>query len=238
MSRYVLVTGGAQGLGRAICSALAKEKHNLVIHYRHSLQEAETLQKQLSQYPIQVETIFGDFSTIESTRTFLEEYQNRFAETKGLINNVGNYSLGHPLSISPEEMRDLFQINVTSALMCAQALTLSLKRSQGHIINIGMAGSDHVLANTHASLYNMTKTALSMLTKSLAKELAPFQVCVNMVSPGYLENSIDLPKQISDIPWGRAGQLKEVAELICFLISDQQRYITGQNIAIAGGVRI
>jgi NAD(P)-dependent dehydrogenase (short-subunit alcohol dehydrogenase family) len=236
--RWTLVTGGAVSLGAEITRMFAKQKRNCVIHYRHSKNQAEQLQKELQSFDIKVETIQGDFSTLESTQAFLQQYLNRFSETEILINNVGNYFLGPATMTSPKAVSELFQVNVNAALMCIQALLPSLKKYRGHVVNIGMAGSALNIANTYATIYNMTKLSLSMLTKSLAKELAPFQINVNMVSPGYLENSIDFPKSNNQMPWGRPATLSEVAEVIHFLTSGTARYMTGQNLEVAGGTKI
>ncbi len=234
--RWTLITGGARRLGAAIARALAKKGRHCAIHYRHSQLQAEQLKNELRSYGVQAETIQGDFSTISSTQNFLNEYKERFSETELLINNVGNYILGNPTDLNPQTVLELFQINVNAALMCAQALLPSIKKCRGHILNIGMAGSAQNTANTYATIYNMTKLSLSMWTKSLAKELASQQICVNMVSPGYIENSIELPKDPKQMPWGRPAALSEVVDAVCFLTS--QNYITGQNLEVSGGTRI
>jgi NAD(P)-dependent dehydrogenase (short-subunit alcohol dehydrogenase family) len=231
--RWTLVTGGAMHLGSAIVKTLAKEGRRCVIHYRNSKAQAEQVQNELLALGSLAEIIQGDFASIDSTRAFLQEYLSRFEETEILINNVGNYALGAPSEILPEEMCDLFQVNVNAPLMCIQALLPSLKKCKGHIVNIGTVGSTHNVANTYATAYNMTKLSLAMLTRSFAKELAPFQVSVNMVSPGYLETSVDLPK---DLPWGCPATLDEVAEYVRTFTTSH--YITGQNLEIAGGIRL
>jgi NAD(P)-dependent dehydrogenase (short-subunit alcohol dehydrogenase family) len=236
--RWTLVTGSAKQLGAEMMRMFAKEKRNCVIHFRHSKNQAEQLQRELLQLGVNAETIRGDFTTVDSTRAFLQEYLSRFEETEILVNNVGNYLLGNATTTTPESAIELFQVNVNAALMCVQALLPSLKKCRGRIINIGMAGSSLNVANIHATVYNMTKLSLSMLTKSLAKELAPFQVSVNMVSPGYLENSIDFPQDSRHMPWGRPAALSEVVEAVRFLTSTPMGYTTGQNLEIAGGTRI
>ena len=93
-------------------------------------------------------------------------------------------------------------------------------------------------ADVNATAYTITKLGLWMLTRSLAKELAPSQVRVNMVSPGYLDISVDLPEDVSKLPMGRSGTTKEVANIIALLLDKQSSYITGQNIEVAGAVRL
>ena len=234
--KWTLVTGGARGLGREISRTLAVKRKNLVIHYNHSESQAQALQQELRDLGAKIEILQGDFSSVASTQRFIDNYLRQFAQTDMLINNVGNYVTGPATSILPEELNHLFHLNITASLMLIQSLLPSLEQSHGHIVNIGMVGSHAVLANTHATAYNMTKLALAMLTKSLAKELAPSRVSINMVSPGYLENSTDLPSDPALMPMGRPGHLKEVADTVLFLL--EQSYITGQNLEVAGGTRM
>ncbi|MBS0620599.1 MAG: SDR family oxidoreductase [Verrucomicrobia bacterium] len=221
---WSLVTGGAIRLGAAICRTLAKSGKNVVIHYRSQQAAAESLREELLSLGVQAEILQGDFSTALSTQDFLDAYTARFAGTDLFIHNVGNYQTG---SLLDGDAPELFQINVNSALQIIKALKSTLRQ----ILCLGMAGACQ--ASAHAPLYNLTKCALLSLVRSLAKELAPMQISVNMVSPGYLENSVELP---SALPWGRPGTLDEVTAAIRFLLDSS--YITGQNIEIAGGVRL
>ena len=111
-----------------------------------------------------------------------------------------------------------------------------LEDSGGQIVNIGYAGLDALVGNPDAMPYQVSKTGLLVLTKSLAEGLAP-RVRANMVSPGQLENSIDLPEDLEGtIPSGRAGRLEEVAEALLWLLDAE--YVTGVNIDVAGGYRL
>ncbi len=233
--KWTLITGGARGLGREISRTLAVKRKKLVIHYHRSASEALELQGQLRRLGVDVEILEGDFSTVASTQLFIDQYIKQFSDTDTVVNNVGNYLLGAATAIHPQELNQLFHLNVTASLMVIQSLLPSLKQSHGHIVNMGMVGSNAVAANTYASAYNMTKLALAMLTKSLAKELAPY-ITVNMVSPGYTERSIDLPSDLSSIPMQRPARLEEVAHTVEFLL--EQTYITGQNIEVAGGTKL
>jgi NAD(P)-dependent dehydrogenase (short-subunit alcohol dehydrogenase family) len=94
-----------------------------------------------------------------------------------------------------------------------------------------------VVADVYAPAYRIAKTGLLMLTKSLAKELAHASVNVNMVSPGYMENAVDLPDKLS-LPMHRAASFEEVSRTVVFLLADESKYITGQNIEVCGGVRL
>jgi NAD(P)-dependent dehydrogenase (short-subunit alcohol dehydrogenase family) len=233
--KWSLVTGGALRLGAAICRRIAKNGKNLVIHYHTSEQEAVDLARECTALGVHAYALKGDFSSLKGAEAFIDHYLTRFSDTECLVHNIGPFYLDSPATSSPKELEKLFQINTLVPLLLTQKLLPSLKEQQGHVVYIGMAGADRSSAHTHAFSYDLTKHALALLMKSLAKELAPDAVCVNMVSPGYLEESLDMPKQLA-IPLGRVAHFTEVAEAVAFLLSS--RYITGQNVEVAGGVRL
>lgn len=223
MRGWTLVTGAAKGLGEAICHELVRKGESVVIHYCSSQKKAEELAKQLS-----CELIQGDFSTENSTAIFIQEYLRRFPNTKNLVNNVGNYTIASGLDTSIAEWKLLHQINFFTALELMQVLSPSIKSLGGSVVNIGVTGILSVPADVYSTAYTSTKLALWMATKSFAKE----GLRANMVSPGYLENAIDLPKNLKGI------KLEEAARLVSFLLDERSQSITGQNIEIAQGLRL
>jgi NAD(P)-dependent dehydrogenase (short-subunit alcohol dehydrogenase family) len=235
---WTLVTGGAKRLGAEICLCLADKGYNLVIHYNHSQTEALDIAEKCRKKGVQAETIQGDFSTVDSTLLFVNTYQNQFPNTLNLINNVGNYLLKPASTTTHAEWSQIIHNNLTAPFILIQALIENLKHSKGSIVNLGIAGLTNLRADKYSTCYSCAKTSLWVLTKSLALELAPFHVRVNMVSPGYLDFSKDLPPDISKLPMQRTASGKEVAEVIAFLLSPTNSYITGQNIEVAGGIRL
>ena len=109
----------------------------------------------------------------------------------------------------------------------------------GHVINLGYAGVEHLVANTRAMAYQISKAGLLVLTRSLAQALGPDGIRVNMVSPGHIDNSVDLPADIhSHVPLGRPARIDDIAGALLFLLSPAGGYITGANIEVAGGYRL
>ncbi len=235
---WTLVTGGGKRLGAEICRTLAARGHDIVVHYNNSHVEAEAIAEICKKSGVKTATIQGNFSTRESTIQFIESYQMKFPETQNLVNNVGNFVIKPGLQTTPAQWYDLFQTNLNAPFIFSQALASSIKRFKGCIVNIGVTGLDSGRGETYSTAYSCAKTALLMLTKSLAKELAPSQARVNMVSPGYLENAVDLPLDLRILPMGRPATMQEVAKVVAFFLSEDSKYITGQNIEIAGGVRL
>lgn len=234
---WALVTGGAKKLGAALSFALA-EHHPVAIHYRKSKEEALGIQKKILKKGGKAEVIQGDFSTKEGTCSFLEEYERRFPSTKILLCNASSYHFGSFLTTSSEDALDLWHANFFAPYLLSERLIPSLKETKGSILYLGVAGLSQILSDTRTSFYTLSKLSLLMLTKSLAKELAPSGVRVNMVSPGYLRDSVDLPKSENLLPMGRLGEADEIVRAAFFLLDEKNGYITGQNIEVAGGVRI
>lgn len=234
---WILVTGAAKRLGAEICRKLAQQKRAVVIHYKTSHEEALQTAETCRRLGGQAEVIQGDFSSTESLQEFISNYQQRFLDTEGLVNNVGNYLIKSALDTSLQEWNALFLTNLTVPFLITRELMPSIKKHQGAIINIGTAGTLSFSSNSYSSIYHLTKTSLWMLTKNLAKELAPDLVRVNMVSPGQLDNSID-PLHYSKLPMKRYGFPSEVAEAVSFLMKKENSYITGQNIEVTGGLHV
>lgn len=224
---WTLVTGGAKGLGASICHELAKKGYPVIIQYRTSRQQAEEVQKRCVELGVKAEIIQGDFSSEGSTQKFIDECKKRFQALENLVNNVGNYLVKPLLETSMTEWRELYQSNVFSALQLIEGLLPT-----SSIVNIGVVGVQRV--DSYSPAYTASKMTLWMMTKTLAKDLKGIRV--NMISPGYMENAVDLPADLSKLPQGRAIELTEVAKLVPFLFENPS--ITGQNIEIAGGVRL
>lgn len=235
---WTLVTGGAKRLGAEICRTLAERGHNIVVHYNTSKDDAEKVVEQCRSYGVNAESIQGDFSERSGTEAFIKNYQERYPSTINLINNVGNYFILSALETPVHEWMELFQTNLHAPFMLIRSLTDSIKNQKGNIINIGVVGVGNIKADVDSTAYRITKQGLWLLTRSLAKELASFHVRVNMVSPGYLDIAVDLPEDVSVLPMGRAGKPYEVARVVAFLLDPESDYITGQNIEVAGGVKL
>lgn len=228
----VLVTGAAKRLGAEICRHLAAKGHDILVHYRNSEEEAKELVASLRAQNIAAKMIYGDFSTMGSLQEFITRLLHSFPTIKGVVHNVGNYLNAGPPKTKNEDWLDLFQTNFFTPLFITQALLPSLRSQKGRIVNIGITGLNTSRPFSRAAAYGNTKCSLWFYTRSLAKDIAKDHVTVNMVSPGILENSIDIGK--IRLPMGRVATLHEVARVVAFLFEEDSNYITGQNIEIAG----
>lgn len=235
---WALVTGGAKRLGRTLALELARQGFNVAIHYRNSHAEAEEVSAECRKFGGQAIAIQGDFTSQESVEEFLKRYKKKCQETSLLVHNVGNYFIGPLAKTSTVEWQTLFQINFHAAVQITQALVGSLSEQKGAILAMGCSGLEG-RASKHSPAYRASKLALLYYVRALALELAEKGVSVNMVSPGRLLNSVDLTEErIRAIPMGRPGELEEVARAVLFLADPANRYITGQNLEVAGGLGV
>lgn len=232
---WTLVTGGAKRLGAEICRTLAAHGHNILVHYNTSREDALEVVKHCKRCGVKADCIQGDFSSAITLQPFIDQLIAEFSGIDTLINNVGQYYRKPVLELSVEEWAGLFQINVHAPYALIQALIPQIKLAQGNIINIGISGLSQLSAAPMRTGYNATKTDLLLLTRSLALQLAPHQVRVNMVSPGQLTISVDHPNP-NTLPMRRLGTPEDVVRAILFLLDKKNNYITGQNIEVAGGL--
>lgn len=232
--RWTVVTGGSKRLGAEICRSLAAEGNSILVHYHNSRREAEEVASECRMLGADAETVKGDFSSTEATLSFADECLKQFPQIKTLVNNVGNYLIKPAGETTPEEWNGLFQTNLHAPFTLIHSFLPSLKACKGSVVNIGVVNANNIHAEIKRTAYMATKMSMLMLTKSLAKELSPAGVRVNMVSPGYLDNAIDLDGAY--LPMHRPACLAEVCSVISFLLKADNCYITGQNIEVGGGV--
>ncbi|MFI0435104.1 MAG: SDR family oxidoreductase [Parachlamydiaceae bacterium] len=229
---WTLITGSSLNLGAKTAISLAEQGHHVLIHYNKSVEQAEAVANRCRKFGVRAELIQGDFSMQEGVEAFICHLLCNFPDVKTLINNVGNYLHKSALETSQKEWQEIFQLNLFTPIALTRALIPSIKQSKGSIINIGTAGIS-LKAHSVNTAYMAAKTSLLLFTKTLAKELAPSQVTVNMVSPGQLETSV---VEVKNIPMGREAEFKDVTSVILFLLQQSSHYLTGQNIEVAGGL--
>lgn len=233
---YIIVTGGSKNIGREISLSLAKSGYDVAVHYNDGIDQADALQKEIKSLGVNCEIVFGDFSSEEGLEAFVSLAKAELKYIKGLINNASFYKIGPLQDTSFHELKHVFQVNFFSSFYLIKSFMKDLVKEEGAIVNLGMCGLISKMADDYATAFQMSKLSLLMLTKSFAKSLAKDKVRVNMVSPGYTETSIDLPKNYDSLPMKRPATNIEIAEGVLFFL--KHSYITGQNLEIAGGVRL
>lgn len=241
MTRTVLITGGAKGIGAACAEHFACLGCNVVINYLTSETLAKNLQKILSDRGYNVLTVKADVSSKPQVEKMFELADKTFGGVDILINNAGISKIGIFNDFSEEDYDNIFDVNMKSAYLCSKyAVSHMLKKHWGRIINIssmwGLVGASCEVP------YSASKAALIGFTKSLAKELAPSGITVNSVAPGFIDTDMnahiseqDRTDFIESIPISRAGIPMEVAHAAAFFADERSSYITGQVLAVDGG---
>ena len=236
--RVAVVTGGARRLGRHLCLRLAADGWQVVCLYRASAAEAASLQQEVSAAGGALRTLAVDIADKQAVAGAFADVAAREGGISLLVNNVGNYNPQDVTQLDPEVWDATIATNLSGAFYCAYH-ALPLMAAGGQIINIGMAGLDGLRANRRGADYHVSKAGLLSLTRSLAAGWGARGIRVNMVSPGQLENSIDLPEADALralIPLGRAGTLDDIWQAVAYLLA--ATYVTGANIDVAGGYRL
>ncbi len=238
--RVALVTGAAKRTGRGLALALARAGADVVVHYGRSHQEADSAVAEIAALGRRGFAIQADLGRAGEAERLIDATLAHARRLDVLVNNVGNYPLGDPLGLSADAFRDTLETNLTAPYALIRAARPALAASGiGHVINLGYAGVEHLVANTRAMAYQISKAGLLVLTRSLAQALGPDGIRVNMVSPGHIDNSVDLPADIHHhVPLGRPARIDDIAGALLFLLSPAGGYITGANIEVAGGYRL
>lgn len=234
--KAALVTGSAKRLGKAIASRLAGEGYFTYVHYRDSRAEAETTLAEIKAAGGDGAILQGDVSRPASVQAMAKKVTKITGRIDVIVQNVGLYRTGPLLETSVQEINDLFATNTFSTLSLMQAFLPLFPAAGGAYVAIGYSGMNGIIGTDHNAAYLASKSALLSLVKSLALELAPHQIRVNMVSPGIMSNSVELPRRISDFAAaGRLGYPEEVADAVAYFASEGAAYVTGMNLDVAGG---
>ncbi len=238
--KTALVTGGAKGIGAAICKALAEDGYNIAINYNTSDQEAIKLKLQLSAIT-EVEIFKADVSDSVQVNNLFGQVEKVFGGVDLLVNNAGVSQQVLFTDITDDMWQKMMGANLSSAFYCCRrALPYMINKKEGNIINIAsMWGQVGASMEVH---YSASKAGLIGLTKALAKEVGLSGIRVNAVSPGvvltdmmaqFSEDDINALKD--ETPLNNIGEVSDIANAVSFLASDKARFITGQIVPVNGG---
>ncbi|MBX5465509.1 MAG: 3-oxoacyl-ACP reductase FabG [Clostridia bacterium] len=243
--RAALVTGGSRGLGLAIARGLARAGARVLVTARRR-EWLEPAVEEARREGLELEGFLGDVSDAAQARAMVARALELFGGLDVLVNNAGR-SWGAPLeSMPPEKWREVLEVNLTGPFLLCQAAAEALKASgRGRVINVasvaGLVGAPASVLE--ASGYTASKGGLIALTRDLAVKWAPSGVTVNAIAPGFIptrlaEGNIELHREaiLASIPMGRLGREEDVVGAVLFFASDAAAYVTGQVLAIDGGM--
>jgi NAD(P)-dependent dehydrogenase (short-subunit alcohol dehydrogenase family) len=233
-----VVTGGARRLGRHLALRLSAQGYDIICLYRASEVDALTLEREIGAGGRRARCLRTDISRRTEVAAAFENICAQEGRVDLLVNNVGNYNPQDVTRLDPTVWDDTIGANLSGAYYCCYH-ALGLMPDGGQIINIGMAGLEGIRANRYGADYYVSKTGLLVLTRALAAGYADRKIRVNMISPGQLDNSINLPgpDEIGqEAPLARPGTLDDVAQALLYLL--EAGYVTGVNLDVAGGYRL
>ncbi len=233
--RTILITGAAKGLGAALATHFAKKDYAIAIHYHTSSEAAKNLAKSIKASGGRAEAFQADLSSQAQAESLIASTIDAFGSLFALINNAGLYHDKNLYELTESQWLSGFHSTATATFHTIRAALPHLRKTpHARIINIGDSGCDRPTARDLAISYHIGKVGVHMLTRSFAKTEAPHGITVNMISPGWLENSINLPPT-QTIPAGRYGTLQDVTAAAEFLLAESSGYITGSNLILSGG---
>ena len=239
--KVALVTGGGRGIGSAVARALAAEGAFVIINYNGSRDKAGAAEE-IRKAGGDAVTYGCDVSDFGACQTMVQELAERYQHIDILVNNAGITRDGLLMKMSEEDFDRVLDINLKGCFHTIRHLSrLFLKQRSGRIINISSVSG--IMGNAGQANYSASKAGVIGLTKSVARELASRRITCNAVAPGFIATDMTqaMPEAARDrvkeqIPMGRVGQPEEIAELVVFLASDKAAYLTGQVIAVDGGM--
>lgn len=245
-NKIILVTGASRGIGREVAKFLAKQKAHVVINFspRRAVSEADQFKKELEEIGGKATPVFFDVTDDLQIKESLNGFIKEHGAITGLVNNAGISKDQLALRLKEEDVSKTLDINLKGPILVTAALSRNfLKAENVSIVNISSVVG--LMGNISQVAYSSSKAGMLGLTKSFAKELASRNIRCNAICPGFIETDMtagldDKVKEnyLSNIPLKRMGTSVEVANLICFLLSQASSYITGEIIKIDGGLYI
>lgn len=237
IEKVAIVTGASSGIGRAIAERLGQEGAIVVVNYGRSADKAKAVVAGIESKGGKAVAVQADMSKIADVRRLVRETVQHFGRLDILVNNAG-MALFRPLvETTEQEFDQIFALNAKGPYFAMQEAAKVIEAG-GRIVNISTDGTHMGFPGVTA--YLGTKGALEQFTKGLAHELASKGVTVNTVSPGFTETAM-LPDAFRETgtqmsPLKRLGTPQDIADVVVFIVSDQARWLTGQNIHTSGGV--
>jgi 3-oxoacyl-[acyl-carrier protein] reductase len=240
--RVAIVTGGSRGIGRAVAVRLANEGANVAITYRSNEAAAEAAAEEVRAAGALCEVFKGDVASPKDVAALFEGVGDALGQVEILINNAGVTRDNLMMRMKENEFDEVLRTNLKGTYLCTRAALRPMIRARwGRIVNVSSVVG--LVGNAGQANYAASKAGIIGFTKSVAREVAQRAITANVVAPGYVETELtqnltdDIKDQIkSQVPAGRFAEAEEVAGVAAFLAGEDAGYVTGQTLAVDGGM--
>lgn len=235
--KIALVTGSSRGIGREIALRIVEVASGVAVHYKTDRGAAEDVVGNIKKKGKLADSFCADLTKEKEAISLIKKVEEKFGRIDILINNFGPILVKSWQKMTSSEWDYILRSNLMSALYCLKAVLPGMrKRKWGRIVNLGYSRAEQLVAFSTITPYAIAKTGLLILTRTVAASEASAGITANMVSPGLVEGGI-LPLN-KNIPMGRLGEFKDVAEAVLFLVSERAGFITGTNLVVSGGWKL
>jgi 3-oxoacyl-[acyl-carrier protein] reductase len=242
--KVAIVTGASKGIGAGIAKALGAAGASVVVNYSSSKAGADSVVEAIAAAGGRAIAVKADVSKAAEAQALVDDAIKAFGRLDVLVNNSGVYEFAPLEAITEEHFHRLVNVNVLGLLLVTQAAAKHLTEG-GSIINVGSAVSR--ITPPNSAVYTATKGAVDAITGVLSRELGPRQIRVNALNPGMVETEgsiaagfigSDFEKAlVAQVPFGRIGQPRDIADIALFLASPESRWLTGETLIASGGLR-
>lgn len=241
-NKTAIISGASRGIGRAIAVELAGEGANISFNFLRSNKDAEDLEREIKSLGVSAKSFQADIKDYNAVKSWVDKTMELFGGIDIVINNAGVIKDKALALMEPGDWHEVINTNLNGTFNLTRASIVPfIKQKSGVIVNI--ASVSGVVGIPRQTNYSASKAGIIGFTKALAKEVAPYNIRVNAVAPGFIETGMleNLKEEyksqiIKQTPLARLGKPEEVAKAVKFLVSDDAKYVTGQTIVIDGGM--
>ncbi|MDD5566495.1 MAG: 3-oxoacyl-ACP reductase FabG [Candidatus Omnitrophica bacterium] len=241
-NKTAIISGASRGIGRAIALRLASEGANISFNFLKSKQEAAGLVEELKTLGVKAASFQADIKDYNAVKAWVDKTRDTFGGLNIVISNAGIIRDKALALMEPNDWQEVINTNLLGAIHLCRAAIITLVKQQSGVI-VAITSVSGIVGLPRQTNYAASKAGIIGFTKSLAREVASYNIRVNAVAPGFIETDMlsevrqeAKEKFMQQIPLARFGRPQEVAGVVSFLVSDEARYITGQTVVVDGGM--